>query len=73
MNFHPDPTKQAQEVIFTRKTTKKIHLKIFLNNITGSKADSQNYLGLYLDSQLTFDIYIKTISTKVNRSIDLIT
>ena len=25
MNFNPDPTKQVQKVIFSRKTTKKIH------------------------------------------------
>ena len=29
MSFNPDPTKQAQEVIFSRKTIKKIHPKIF--------------------------------------------
>ena len=42
MSFNHDPTKQAQEVIFSRKTTKKIHPKIFFNNIPVSKADSQN-------------------------------
>ena len=29
MSFNPDPKKPAQEVIFSRKTTKKIHLKYF--------------------------------------------
>ena len=33
MSFNPDPTKQAQEVIFSRETPKKIHPKIFFNNI----------------------------------------
>ena len=28
MSFNPDPTKQAQKVIFSRKTIKKIHPKI---------------------------------------------
>ena len=54
MSFNPDPTKQAQEVIFSRKTSKKIHPKIFFNNIPVSKADSQKHLCLHLDSQLTF-------------------
>ena len=72
MNFKPDPTKQAQEVIFSRKTTKKIHPKIFFNNIPVSKADSQKHLGLHLDSKLSFDIHIKTILTKVNRTIGLL-
>ena len=41
MRFNPDPTKQAQKIIFSRKTTKKIHPKIFqlvksiLGNISG--------------------------------------
>ena len=33
-----DPTRQAQESFFSRKTTKKIHPKIFFNNIPVSKA-----------------------------------
>ena len=37
MSFNPDPTKQAQEVIFSRKTTERIHPKIFFNNILVSK------------------------------------
>ena len=72
MSFNPDPTKQAQEVIFSRKTTKKIHPKIFFNNIPVSKADSQKHLGLHLGSKLFFDIHIKTILSKVNRTIGLL-
>ena len=69
MDFKPDPTKQAQEVIFLRKITKKIHPKIFSNNVTVSKADPQKHLGLRFDSKLSFDFYIKAILTKVNRTI----
>ena len=72
MNFNPDPTKQTQEAIFSRKTTKKIYPKIFFNNVPVSKADSQNHLGLYLDSKLFFDIHIKTALTKVNKTIGLL-
>ena len=32
MNFNPDPTKQAQEVIFSRKTKKLPHPPLVLNN-----------------------------------------
>ena len=52
MSFNPDPTKQAQEVIFNRKTNKKIHPKIFFNNIPINKANSQKYLGLHLQYNL---------------------
>ena len=64
--FNPDPIKQAQVVIFSRKTTNKIYHEVFFNNILVSKADSRKHLGLRLDSKLSFDIHIKTILTKVN-------
>ena len=51
ITFKPDSTKQAQDVIFCRKTIKKIKSKIFFNNIPISKADSQKHLGLHLDSK----------------------
>ena len=72
MSFSPDPIKQVQKVIFSRKTTKKIYPKIFFNNIPISKANSQKHLGLHLDSKLFFDIHIKIILTKVNRTIGLL-
>ena len=73
MSFNPDPKKQAQNVIFSRKTTKIIHPKIFSSNIPISKAGSQKHLGLYLeDSKLFFDIHIKTILTKMNRTTRLL-
>ena len=52
MSFKPDPTKQVQEVIFSRKTNKKIYSKIFFNNIPVSKGGSQKDLGVSLDSKL---------------------
>ena len=45
---------------------------MFFNNIPVSKADSQKHLGLHLDSKLSFDIHVKTILTKRNRTIDLL-
>ena len=72
MIFNPDPIRQVQKVIFNRKTTKKIYPKIFFNNIPVSKANSQKYLGLHLDSKSFFDIHIKIILTKVNRTIGLL-
>ena len=72
MSFNPEPTKQAQEVIFRRKTIGKIHPKTFFNKFPVSKFDSQKHLRLHLDSKLSFDIHIKTILTKVNGTIGLL-
>ena len=47
MSFKPEPTKQTKEVIFARKTSKKIHPKIFLKKIVTpigiSNANSQKH------------------------------
>ena len=67
MNFNPDPKKQAQEVIFSGKTTKIVQSKIFFNNNPFSKDNSQKHLGLHLDSKLSFDIHFKTILTKIEK------
>ena len=63
MRFNTDPTKKAEEVIFSRKTTKKTHPKVFFNNIPVNIADSQKHLGLYLDSKVPLDIHVKIILT----------
>ena len=73
MSFNPDHTKQAQEVIFfAERLFRKFILKYFFSDIPVSTANSQKYLGLYLDSKLYFSIHIKTILTKVNRTIGLL-
>ena len=55
MNFNPDPTKQAQEVIFSRKTKKLSHPLLVFNNGNVTQSIYQKHLGIILDSKLTFD------------------
>ena len=66
MNFNPDPTKQAQEIIFSRKLqNSNLRSLIFNHNIVNS-TDSQKYVGIILDSRLDFkehlEIIFKTVS-----------
>ena len=37
MNFNPDPTKQSQEVIFSRKTKMLPHRSFVFNNVNVSQ------------------------------------
>ena len=53
INFNPDPTKQAQEVIFSRKTKKLPHPPSVLNNRNVTQSTCQKHLGIILDSKLT--------------------
>ena len=59
MSFDPDLNKQAQEVIFSRKTTKSSHSQILFNNVPISCASFQKHLGIYLDKKHNFNNHIK--------------
>ena len=72
MSFNPDPTKQAQEVIFSRKIKKPLHTPLNLNNINYKQTTFQKRLGLVLDSQITLEEHLKTVFSKVKRTIKLI-
>ena len=72
MSFNPDPLKQAQEVIFSRKRNKSHHPDIIFNDNPVKKSSSQKHLGMFLDSKLYFDEHIKEVFDKTSKSIDLI-
>ena len=59
MSINPDPTKQAQEVVFSRKMIKPSHPLIKLNNLPVQNASSQKLLGLILDEKLNFESHLK--------------
>ena len=52
MNFNPDTTKQAQEVIFSRKVKKTVHPPLLFNNASVTRTSSQKHLGIILDNQV---------------------
>ena len=54
MSFNPDPTKQAVQVVFTRKCKQIDHPKIYFNDIEVKTVNDHKHLGLILDSKLSF-------------------
>ena len=59
MSFNPDHSKQAKEIVFSKKrSTTQLPELIFNNNIVSS-TDSHKHLGMILDSKLTFNQHIK--------------
>ena len=58
MSFNLDLNKQAQEVIFSKKTAKSSHPLICFNNASVSCVSFQKHLGVYLDEKLNFNYYI---------------
>ena len=59
MSFDPDPSKKAQEVIFSRKVQKTCHPSICFNNKSVKQVPSQKHLELILDKKLTFKNILK--------------
>ena len=67
MNFDREPIKQAQEVTFTRKISKKGHPPLALNNnsVLCIKANSQKQLGIVLDGRLSFEEHLKMVNKTI--------
>ena len=69
MNFNPDPNKQAQEIIFSRKKTASLHPVVYFDNKPVNSTQIHKHLGMMLDSNLSYEHHIKCILNKVNKTI----
>ena len=52
--FYRDPSKQDQEVIFSRKLQKTNHNQVYINHNSVKQVLCQKHLGMYLDTKLNF-------------------
>ena len=70
MQFNPNPNKQANEVIFSRKSTNNLsYPPVRFNNNDIVKCPDQKHLKIVLDSKLNFDSHI---TQKIKKCIKLI-
>ena len=72
MNFNPDPSKQAQELLFSRKTSSKPYPSLNFNDNPVHQVQLQKHLGLFLDPKLSFDEHIQSILIKTRKIIGFI-
>ena len=72
MYFNPDSTKQAVEVLFSRKQLHVTLPKLTFNNSTISSEESTKHLGLILDKRLSFDHHLKEKISIANKGVGLI-
>ena len=72
MSFNADPSKQAQEVIFSHKIKKPSHSVLIFNNNQIIQTPYQKHLGMFLDEKLNFGECLKYITNKVNTSMALL-
>ena len=64
MEFNPDPTKQAIEVIFSCKKDKSIHTQLTFNGNIVVEVKEQKHLGLTLLSSFSFAKHLHEESSK---------
>ena len=72
MEFNPDPSKQATEVLFPCKRNRPIHPSLFFNGTVVPKVNEQKHLGLILDSKLSFERHVNEKIIKAKRCIGII-
>ena len=70
--FNPDPSKAAQEVIFSRKKQFQSHPTISLNNFQVERVSYQKHLGIIFDEKLNFKQHVDNAISKINKGISVI-
>ena len=72
MRFNPDPNKQAPEVIFSRRINKIDNLPLNFNQNLLKSSSTDKHLGMKLDTRLDFNLHLKNVQNKVNKTIRLL-
>ena len=70
--LNPDTSKQAQEVLFSRKVKVAIHPQLVFNNNPVHETGTQKHLGMFLDFKLNFQKHFENMPNKVNKTIGLL-
>ena len=71
MSFNPNPTKQAVQIIFTRKSKQIDHPKIYFNNVEVKTGNDHKHLGLIFDSKLSFISHINEKISKAHKGLGI--
>ena len=72
MNFNPDPSKQAVQVVFSRKSNQFVHPKIYFNDTEIKTVNEHKHLGLILDAKRSFASHINEKILKAHKGLGII-
>ena len=72
ISFNPDPNKQAQEVIFSRKRNKPNHPSLNFNNTVAIQSTTHKHLGMILDTKLDFQELLEDKLSNISKTIGLL-
>ena len=67
--MNSDPSKQAQQIIFSQKLVEPCHPLIKFNNLPIQNISFWKHLKLILDDKLNFDIHSKEKHAKFNKGV----
>ena len=70
MSFNAAPSKQAQEIIFSRKKMKSSHPSVYFNNIPVTSV--HKHLRMLLNDKLSYEHHLKFVLNKVKKKIGLL-
>ena len=72
MSFNPDPTKPAEEILFSQKKSTVHHPPLFFNGSEVKRVTDHKHLGLILDPKLNFAAHINEKAGIARKGIGLI-
>ena len=72
MEFNPDPTKQANEVLFSHKTSNPNHPQLIFNGVPVATANDHKHLGLILNPKLSFSKHLNEKIIRAKKTIGII-
>ena len=67
INFNPTTSKQAQEVIFSRKVKVRAHAQLVFNNNPVHETATQKHLGMFLEFKLIFKNILRICSIRLTK------
>ena len=72
MEFNPDPTKQANEVLFSCKKSTLNHPHLIFNGIVVERVKEQKHLGSILESSLSFEKHLNKKIIKAKKNVGIL-
>ena len=60
------------QLFFSCKRSVSSHLPLTINNIPVAQTNPQKHLGMQLDKKLNFEVHLKKVESKVNKTIGII-
>ena len=72
LEYNPDHSKQATELLFSYIKSRPNHPPLFFNGIPVTNVDEHKHIGLILDSKLSFDKQVNEKIIKAKKGIEII-